>query len=72
MPMYEYGCQACGHEFEVIVRSGQTPQCPTCSSEELAKRFSVFARPPASTAAAALPAGCGSCDQRGAPGCGLS
>jgi putative FmdB family regulatory protein len=42
MPIYEYTCQTCGHDFEYLVRNGAAPACPKCgSSRELAKRFSV-------------------------------
>ncbi len=34
MPIYEYACASCGHEFERILRAGQTnPPCPECASE---------------------------------------
>ena len=33
MPMYEYRCADCGHEFEVIQKFSDAPltQCPKCS-----------------------------------------
>lgn len=43
MPMFEFNCRTCGHQFETLVLSGRaTPQCPKCDSTELEKRFSVF------------------------------
>ena len=30
MPIYEYECRACGHQFEQLVRTGDTPACPSC------------------------------------------
>jgi putative FmdB family regulatory protein len=42
MPIYEYACDACGHEFEYLVRNGEAPVCPECSkSTELTRRLSV-------------------------------
>ena len=36
MPIFEYKCQSCGHQFEKIVRHGQKPEaCPECSAAEL-------------------------------------
>lgn len=69
MPIYEYACQACGHEFETLVRAGTIPQCPTCRSTQLDKRLSVFATASAETPAVAAspcatcgnPGGAGSC-----------
>lgn len=33
MPIYEYRCQECNHEFETIQRVGTRPRrkCPACS-----------------------------------------
>lgn len=43
MPLYEYHCQACGHDFETLVRSGSTPACPQCRSTALEKIVSRIA-----------------------------
>ena len=39
MPIYEYTCGKCGHEFETLVRSDAVPDCPHCHSTDLAKRL---------------------------------
>ena len=42
MPIYEYACQSCGHEFELLIRGSETPHCPECdNAKSLTKRFSV-------------------------------
>ena len=43
MPIYEYACQACGNQFETLVRTGDTPACPACASTELEKLLSGVA-----------------------------
>lgn len=45
MPIFEYVCTNCGHEFELFVRGGAAVKnlCPTCQSEKIDKRFSTFA-----------------------------
>lgn len=43
MPIYDYQCQACGHRFETLVRTGSTPTCPQCSSTTLEKSVSRIA-----------------------------
>lgn len=43
MPIYEYDCEKCGHRFEQLVRADEEVACPECESEQVAKRFSVFA-----------------------------
>lgn len=69
MPIYEYACQACGHEFETLVRSTDVPHCPSCESTTLAKKLSAFATASGSHAAAELPPNpCASCGNPGGPG----
>lgn len=41
MPIYEYRCTACGHEFEALVRKGDVPACEKCRSDQLEKRISL-------------------------------
>lgn len=64
MPLYEYVCLTCGHEFEKIVRfseSGQTPTCPTCQSFDTRKRLSIVASCGAgSTSSISTGSSCGS------------
>ena len=45
MPLYDYHCQACGHRFETLVRSGSTPVCPQCYSRALDKQMSAPVAP---------------------------
>ncbi len=41
MPIYEYRCPNCGHEFEKLVKfSDPPPPCPECGHPETAKRVS--------------------------------
>jgi putative FmdB family regulatory protein len=42
MPLYEYRCEACGHQFEVIQKFSDEPiaVCPKCSSGPVAKLLS--------------------------------
>ncbi|MBN1425939.1 zinc ribbon domain-containing protein [Candidatus Fermentibacteria bacterium] len=43
MPIYEYACRACGHEFEkLLLRSSQVVACPACEGVELEKKVSCF------------------------------
>lgn len=41
MPIYEYICDGCGHEFEALVRGDEKPECPTCGRAKLSKQFSA-------------------------------
>ncbi len=41
MPIYDYSCNACGHEFEALVRGSNRPTCPECKSDELDRKPST-------------------------------
>ncbi|MCO6454541.1 MAG: zinc ribbon domain-containing protein [Pirellulaceae bacterium] len=65
MPIYEYTCRKCGSQFELLIRGGDVPACPSCRSQQVAKELSV----PAAHAAASqsLPV----CQTPASGGCGL-
>lgn len=43
MPIYDYGCDACGFEEEIMQRMGDAPLncCPKCGQESFRKRVSA-------------------------------
>ena len=43
MPIYEYQCDACGHELEALQKISDTPltECPKCEASELVKKISA-------------------------------
>ena len=41
MPLYDFVCNACGHQFETLVRSGDTPACAACGSVKLERMLSL-------------------------------
>ena len=56
MPIYEYRCRTCSHEFEMLVLKNTAPVCPQCQSVELERQVSVPAVKSESTRALALKA----------------
>ncbi len=66
MPLYEYACRKCDHEFELLIRGSEQPVCPTCHGTRLEKLLSV---PAGHTASAKSLPMCG--PQLPSGGCGL-
>lgn len=72
MPIFEFECRSCEHQFEVLVRNSERPHCPNCNGRSLEKLLSA----PAGHVSKQLPiAGCGGgmspCAMGGAaPPCG--
>ena len=68
MPIFEYTCRECGHQFEKLIRAETNPECPKCQSIELEKLLSVFATTASTAAAPIMSSPCGSCPHSGGPG----
>ena len=43
MPIYEYACRSCGHEFEELQKISEKPlvKCPSCRIKSLVKKVSA-------------------------------
>lgn len=43
MPLYEFRCQACGHEIEVLQKISAPPlkDCPSCGASALVKKVTA-------------------------------
>ena len=68
MPLYAYACEDCDNRFETLVRSGDTPECPSCASTHLDRQLSLIAKPAPGGEGAGMDMA-GACD--GAGGCGM-
>ena len=55
MPIYEFHCEKCEQDSEILVRSSDWAgtKCPHCGSSKIEKKFSTFASSSAGNAAAA-------------------
>jgi putative FmdB family regulatory protein len=69
MPIYEYICKECHHQFEALVYGKEKAECPKCHGKKLEPQLSVFAVSAKGPATSAKPAGpCGSCCGAGGSG----
>ena len=73
MPIFEYVCKECDHQFEALVYGGQEAKCTKCGSKKLTQQLSVFAVSTKGSASASPAMGaCGSCgDPRGPGACSM-
>ena len=72
MPIFEYACKECGAEFDALIQGAATVACPSCESEELAKKLSSFAVAGRAVSEREPIGPCGTCgDPRGAGACAL-
>src|SRR5437660_8154057 len=73
MPIFEYICKECDHQFEALVFGNKKASCPKCSSKNLVQQLSVFAVSARSESSSNLSSGaCGSCgDPRGPGACSM-
>ena len=74
MPLNEYACDACAHQFEELVFGSRTVSCPRCGTANVKRLMSTIAigrgteRAPGGS-----PAPCGTCgDPRGPGACSMS
>jgi len=68
MPIYEFHCEQCEQDSEVLVRTSdwKGAKCPHCGSTRLEKKLSTFA---SSTAGGSEPSSCGAGSGGGGGGC---
>ena len=57
MPIYEYRCPDCSHEFEEIQKMSDDPVrlCPSCGKENVSKLLSVLGAVPTEVLAESEP-----------------
>ena len=69
MPIFEYICKECHHQFEALVYGKEKAECPKCQSKKLEPQLSVFAVSAKSSSTPSMSAGpCGSCGSPDGPG----
>ncbi len=69
MPIFQYRCERCGHEFEMLVFGSQKVSCPACESEDVKKKPSLFGMSGVENPAPSG-SGCSSCKSGSCSSCG--
>ncbi|NBS34225.1 MAG: zinc ribbon domain-containing protein [Methylocystaceae bacterium] len=45
MPLFNYACVNCAHEFEALSRFDETPACPACGAARAQRQLAHIAKP---------------------------
>ncbi|RMF86483.1 MAG: zinc ribbon domain-containing protein [Nitrospinota bacterium] len=62
MPIYEYRCLRCEHEFEKLVFNSSTPVvCTACGADQVIRKPSLFASKSGSRFVSSVGGGCSTC-----------
>jgi len=70
VPIYEYRCRGCGHDFEKYVHGPSTKvACPSCQSGDITRKLSVFGLKSDGGVMTAPTTGGGGCCGGGGCGC---
>jgi len=70
VPIFEFRCRRCGHEFEKLVGTASTPvACPSCSARKVEKKFSVFGARSGGRFTASTGGGCTGCAKSSCSSC---
>jgi putative FmdB family regulatory protein len=69
MPIYEYKCNQCGEDFEMLVFGNKTVDCPKCSSQDIKKKMSSFGMSGVEKPFAGSSSGCASCNKSTCTSC---
>ena len=70
MPIYEYVCDRCGHEFEKLVfNSSEKIGCPKCKARKVSRKMSAFAFSSGGKFKSTASSSCGSCSSGSCSGC---
>ena len=71
MPIFEYHCSQCEHDFEkLVLRSSEKIACPKCSSKKVTRRMSAFAFSSGGKFKSTASSSCGSCAATSCSTCG--
>ena len=74
MPIFEYICKECHHQFETLIYGKEKAECPKCHATKLEPQLSVFAVSAKELVGIGVTdrGACGSCgDPRGPGACSL-
>lgn len=71
MPIYEYKCNGCGKEFEILVfNSSEEVNCPECGAKDVGRLMSGFSAKSDGAPLSGSGGSCSSCSGGSCSSCG--
>jgi putative FmdB family regulatory protein len=72
MPIFEYHCNECDKDFEILVLGNQEISCPTCTGNNVRKLLSIFSHKSEGEFSSSKGSSCISCGATSCATCGSS
>jgi putative FmdB family regulatory protein len=72
MPLFEYHCNACDKDFELLVMGNEEVCCPECSGKNVSKLLSTFSHKSQAGFAGSKGSSCSTCSAPSCATCALS
>ena len=71
MPIFEYQCSQCEHEFEkLVLNTSEKISCPKCKSKKVSRVMSTFAFSSGGKFKGTATSSCGTCSSTSCSTCG--
>lgn len=71
MPIFEYECKKCSHEFEkLVLKSSEEISCPKCKSKKVERLMSAFAFSVGGKFKSTASSSCSGCTSSSCSSCG--
>ena len=72
MPIFEYHCNECDKDFEILILGNQEVSCPDCTGKNLSKLLSTFSHKSEGEFSSSKGSSCNTCSATSCATCGSS
>jgi len=72
MPLFEYHCNACNKDFELLIMGNEEICCPECLGKNVSKLLSTFSHKNKGSFTSSRGSSCSTCSSTSCATCGFS
>jgi putative FmdB family regulatory protein len=72
MPIFEYHCNECDKDFEILIMGDEEVSCPDCAGKDVSKLLSTFSHKSEGQLASPTGSSCSACNATSCATCGSS